>query len=528
MTTATASASAPAETSWIRSLLPFVVMCFGMFIALLDIQIVASSPQDIGGGLSASQDEISWVQTAYLIAEICVIPLSGWLTRVFSTRWLFTISAAGFTLSSMLCGIAWNIESMIMFRPLQGLLGASMIPTVFTSSFHYFQGPRRVYSAAIIGTIASVAPTLGSVIGGWITDTWNWHRLFYVNIVPGLIITILVPLLVKIDEPDLKLLRDADYPGIILMAISLGTLEYVLEEGTRANWFDDSTIRNTTTIVAIAGVFFFIRSLTFSRPVVDLRAFGNRNFAIGCVLSFITGTGIFSTIYLTPLFLGYVRGFDAWQIGVAVFSTGAASTLGVPVQIFLAKRFDTRWLMMFGLASFGAAMWGFSYITNDWGGDELFWPQVFRGFPQVFAVAPAVTLGLGSLAPERLKYASGLFNMMRNLGGAVGVAVCAAIINDRTNMHFTAIASNLTPANGAMERLVGGVASRYGEMPGSLDDGHIAALKQLFKLAYREVSTMAYADAFEVIMIAFIIATALVPLMKNVTPPKGASPSSGH
>ena len=302
----------------------------------------------------------------------------------------------------------------------------------------------------------------------------------------------------------------------------------MLEEGTRANWFDDSTIRNTTTIVAIAGVFFFIRSLTFSRPVVDLRAFGNRNFAIGCVLSFITGTGIFSTIYLTPLFLGYVRGFDAWQIGVAVFSTGAASTLGVPVQIFLAKRFDTRWLMMFGLASFGAAMWGFSYITNDWGGDELFWPQVFRGFPQVFAVAPAVTLGLGSLAPERLKYASGLFNMMRNLGGAVGVAVCAAIINDRTNMHFTAIASNLTPANGAMERLVGGVASRYGEMPGSLDDGHIAALKQLFKLAYREVSTMAYADAFEVIMIAFIIATALVPLMKNVTPPKGASPSSGH
>ena len=151
--------------------LPFVVMCVGMFMALLDIQIVASSLQDIGGGLSAAQDQISWVQTAYLIAEIIVIPLSGWLTRVFSTRWLFAASAAGFTVASLLCGLAWNIESMIVFRALQGLLGASMIPTVFTSSFYFFQGRRRVYSAAVVGTIASVAPTLGPVIGGWITDT---------------------------------------------------------------------------------------------------------------------------------------------------------------------------------------------------------------------------------------------------------------------------------------------------------------------------------------------------------------------
>src|SRR5262249_55216032 len=158
---------------------------------LLDIQIVASSLQNIGGGLSAAQDEISWVQTAYLIAEIIVIPLSGWLTRVFSTRWLFTVSAAGFTVTSMLCGLAWNINSMILFRALHGLLGASMIPTVFTSSFHYFQGSRRLYSAAVIGTIASVAPALGPVIGGWITDTLDWHWLFYVNLVPGVAITLL-------------------------------------------------------------------------------------------------------------------------------------------------------------------------------------------------------------------------------------------------------------------------------------------------------------------------------------------------
>ncbi|HEY2083277.1 MAG TPA: MFS transporter, partial [Verrucomicrobiae bacterium] len=227
-------------------------MCVGMFMALLDIQIVASSLQDIGGGLSAAQDQISWVQTAYLIAEICMIPLSGWLTRVFSTRWLFTASAAGFTAASLLCGLAWNIQSMIVFRALQGLLGASMIPTVFTSSFHYFQGARRVYSAAVIGTIASVAPTLGPVIGGWITDTLNWRWLFYINLFPGALVTVLVPFLVKMDKPDLSLLKKADYSGIILMALGLGSLQYVLEEGARWNWLDDETIRTFAIVAVVA------------------------------------------------------------------------------------------------------------------------------------------------------------------------------------------------------------------------------------------------------------------------------------
>jgi MFS transporter, DHA2 family, multidrug resistance protein len=517
----------PAETNrWLKSLFPFVVMCFGGFMALLDIQIVASSLQQIGGGLSAAQDQIAWVQTAYLIAEIVTIPLSGWLTRVFSSRWLFAGSAAGFTVTSLLCGLAWNIESMILFRALQGLLGASMIPTMFTSTFYFFQGQRRIYAAAVVGTIASIAPTLGPVIGGWITDTLNWHWLFYVNLLPGLAITVLAALLIRIDEPDLSLLKGADYIGIVLMAVGLGTLEYVLEEGSRWNWFDDSTIRLCAWIAAIAGVLFVIRSLTFARPVVDLRALSNRNFAVGCFLSFVTGIGIFSTIYLTPLFLGYVRGFSAWQTGVAIFSTGAASLAGVPVYVMLARKIDTRWLMMFGLALFGVSMWSFSYITSQWSGGELLIPQILRGFPQVFAVAPAVTLGLGSLPPERLKYASGLFNMMRNLGGAVGIAVCSAILNARTNIHFEAIAEHLTPANAPMQRMVAGLTQRYGAIPGSPDAGHLAALKQLWHLAYREASTLAYADAFRAIMLAFLVATLLVPLLRQVTPPKAPSTPS--
>ncbi len=509
------------------SILPFAVMCCGMFIALLDIQIVASSLQDIGGGLSAAQDEISWVQTAYLIAEIVMIPLSGWLTRVFSTRWLFTASAAGFTLASVLCGLAWNIQSMIIFRGLQGLLGASMIPTVFTSSFHYFQGPRRVYSAAVVGSIASIAPTLGPVIGGYITDTLNWHWLFYVNLLPGIAITLLVPLLVRIDAPDVKLLRGADYPGIALMAIGLGTLEYVLEEGTRWNWFSDAKITYCAWIAGLSLSAFAIRSLMVANPVVDLRALGNRNFALGCLLSFVTGVGIFTTIYLTPLFLGYVRGYSAWQTGVAVFSTGVATLVGTPVYILLARRIDSRWLMMGGMACFGFAMWRFSFITSGWSGAELLIPQLLRGFPQVFAVAPSVNLGLGSLPPERLKYASGLFNMMRNMGGAVGIAVSAAIINDQTNAHFNTIAASLNPTNGAMLRTLHDLSARYAVLPGGAQLADQAALHRLWNLAYREASTLAYADAFRAVMLAFIVATLLVPLMRKVAGPKPTA-STGH
>ena len=272
-------------------------------------------------------------------------------------------------------------------------------------------------------------------------------------------------------------------------------------------------------IAGVAGFLFVIRSLTFPRPVVDLRALGNRNFTLGCVLSFITGIGIFSTIYLTPLFLGYVRGFSAWQTGMAIFSTGLASLAGVPIYVMLARKFDTRWLMMIGLASFGLAMWGFSFITHDWGAAELFLPQVLRGFPQVFAVAPSVNLGLGSLPPERLKYASGLFNMMRNLGGAVGIAVCGAILNNRTNFHFHAIASNLTPANGAMTRLVTEVSERYARSQATRKTAPGRSPSTLAPRLPRGLD-LAYADAFRAIMVAFVFATLLVPFMPNVAAQK--------
>ncbi len=504
----------------------FGVMCLGFFIALLDIQIVASSLKEIGGGLSASPDELAWVQTSYLIAEIVVIPLTGWLSRVMSTRWLFAASAAGFTLASLLCAEAWDIQSMIAFRALQGFLGGAMIPVVFTSALMFFQDKQRVIAASVAGGLGSLAPTLGPVVGGWITDAWSWPWLFYLNIVPGLAVTILVPMLVKIDRPNIKLLKGADYFGIALMAVSLATLEYTLEEGPRWNWFEDETIRVTALISAAAGLGFIVRSLSFANPIVDLRALKVRNFALGSFFSFVTGVGIFATVFLTPVFLGRVRGLDAFQIGTALLSAGCFQLLAVPVYGMLANRVDLRWLLMWGLTCFGLSMWLFTPITHDWGWEELILPQAFRGFAQQFCVAPIVTLSLGALPPERLRSASGLFNLMRNLGGAIGIAACGTILNDRTNLHFQRIAEHLTNANAAMVDTVNQTTQRLTQVLGDPLQAHAVALKRLWSLAYREAQVQTFSDAYLLIFCFFALAAVMVPLMRKAGGPP--PPGAGH
>ncbi|MCK1537516.1 MULTISPECIES: DHA2 family efflux MFS transporter permease subunit [unclassified Bradyrhizobium] len=520
---AIAAPRSPADLPTAHKVLALGIMSVGFFIAYLDIQIVAASIKEIGGGLSASQDEVSWVQTSYLIAEIIVIPLSGWLSRVMSTRWLFTAYAAGFTLASALCASAWDIHSMIVFRALQGFLGGSMIPLVFTSALTFFQGKQRVIAASLVGALASLGPTFGPVVGGWITDNWSWHWLFYVNVAPGLLVTLLVPLLVDVDRPNLGLLKGADYAGMMLMAVFLGCLEYVLEEGPRWDWLGDDTIRHCAWISAAAGVGFVIRSLTFAQPVVDLRALKIRNFALGSWFSFITGLGIFSTVYLTPLFLGRIRGFDAWQIGTALLSAGVFQLVAVMIYGAVANRIDLRWLLMFGLACFAVAMWMLTSVTHEWGWRELLIPQAFRGLAQQFCVAPVVTLTLGALAPDRLKSASGLFNLMRNLGGAIGIAACGTILNDRANLHFHRIADHLGTTNANVAELIDSTISRYAATWGDPVHAHAATLKSLWLLAFREAQVQAFADAYLMITACFVLACVMVPLMRKVAPPQSPS-----
>jgi DHA2 family multidrug resistance protein len=275
-----------------RRLFAFLAMCFGMFMAFLDIQIVSSSLAEIQAGISASADEIPWVQTAYLIAEVIAIPLSGFLSRALGTRILFAVSAAGFTLASIMCGLSTSISGMIVWRAIQGFIGGGMVPTVFASAYLIFQGPRQKLIAPVVGLIATLAPTIGPTIGGYLTDAFSWHWLFFINVVPGIVVTAATLSLVDFDKADFSLLEHFDWYGLISMAGFLGALEYVLEEGPRNDWFEDGTIVIWSIVSALSAVVFFARVLTARVPIVDLRAFANRNFAVGSLFSFVLGIGL--------------------------------------------------------------------------------------------------------------------------------------------------------------------------------------------------------------------------------------------
>lgn len=498
-----------------RKHIAFASMCVGLFIAQLDIQIVSASLNDIGGGLSAGKDEMAWIQTSYLIAEIIVIPLSGWLSRVFSTRWLFTVSAGIFTVMSVACGLAWNIQSMILFRAVQGAAGASMIPLVFTTAFIYYQGRELGLAAAVVSALASLSPTLGPTLGGWITDSLNWRWLFYINILPGAYLVLSIPFLVDIDKPDLSQLKGADYAGIILLAISLGSLEYTLEEGARLGWLDDGIIMLTSSLALVSFIGFTIRTLTISNPVMDLYAFKDKNFSLGCFFSFAGGVGIFSTVYLTPVFLGQVRGFSAIDIGLAVCTTGIFQIFSVPLYSYLSKKISMKWLLMAGLGGFALSMYMFTPITHQWGWYELLLPQAIRGVSQQFAMAPIVTLTLGGLPKERLKLASGVFNLTRNLGGAIGIALCGTILNNRTNFHYQRIGERMVSVSDNVNEFI--ISSTFiFTLPGNdKTSSLLGATKLLSQIIMREAQTMAFSDAFLLISGLLLIAFMLVPTMKG-------------
>ncbi len=511
-----------------RKLVLFVLMAVGQFMALLDTQIVAASISDIQAGLAASPDESSWVQTAYLMAEIVMIPLSGWLSRAFSTRWLFTASAAAFTLSSIACGCAWSIQSMIVARAVQGFVGGAMIPTVFATGFAMFTGKKRAMVPAVLGLLSSLAPTLGPTLGGWITDEISWHWLFFVNIVPGLVITLTIPFFEAIDEPDLSLLKKFDFIGLTLLAVSLASLEYVLEEGYRWNWLDDETIRNLTWTAAITGALFIWRALVHPSPIVDLRILKNGTFAVASLFIFITGFGLFGGIFVVPLFLARVAEYDARQIGEAVFVAGLSQILIAPLVARLSQTVDLRIMLVVGFIGFACGLWMSTYVTSQWQGGEFFWPQIIRGFALLLCIVPATTMALGALPPSQLKMASALFNTMRNLGGAIGIACINTWINDRTNKHWHDLAGQLTTANPRLQTWLQNVTHHFTGTesdPGLIDHRALATLANTVR---REAVTMAFADSFHLMALLFLGALIFVPLLKKPQAATAAAKEAAH
>ena len=506
-----------------RKLVAFLAMCFGMFMAFLDIQIVSASLSEIQAGLSASADEISWVQTSYLIAEVISIPLSGFLSRALGTRTMFAISAAGFTFASLMCGFASDMNQMIFWRAIQGFIGGGMIPTVFASTYIIFPRSKMPLIVPMIGLIATLAPTIGPTIGGYLTDKMSWHWLFFINVVPGIIVTTATWLLIDFDKPNYKLFDHFDWWGLGLMGAFLGSLEYVLEEGPRYEWLDDPTIFTLAIVGTLAGAGFLWRALTAKEPIVDLYAFTDRNFMLGSMFSFVMGVGLYGLTYLYPLYLARIRGYDSLMIGETMFVSGAAMFLSAPIVGRLMNKVDPRAMLLFGFVTFAIGSWEMSYVTKDYDFWELFIPQIWRGAGLMFAMVPITNLALGTLPPERLKNASGLYNLTRNLGGAVGLALLNTVLNDRIDLHLARLHDAVNWSRGPATETLALLTQRFSNFG---VDAQTMAIKQMTLMAHQEGTVMAFGDVFLLLAVLFVGFAALVLVMRK--PPEQAQPVSEH
>jgi len=518
-----APAAAPVSHIEPRRMVAFICMVFGMFMAILDIQIVSASLSEIQAGLSASADEISWVQTAYLIAEVVMIPLSGFLSRALSTRWLFVISAAGFTAMSLLCATATSIEQMIVYRALQGFIGGGMIPTVFAAAYTVFPRDKQHIVSPVIGLVATLAPTIGPTIGGYLTELFSWHWLFLCNLLPGIVVTVATWMLVDFDEPELSLLERFDWPGLVFMAGFLGSLEFVLEEGPTNDWFDDEWIVVFAAVAAVSAVGFFWRALTAAEPVVQLRAFLDRNFATGSAFSFVMGIGLYGLTYLYPVYLARVRDYNALMIGETMFVTGVCMFLTAPFAGRLSRSVDPRLLIAIGFFGFGLGTWQASKITADWDFWELFVPQVLRGVSLMLCMVPITNVSLGTLPPATVKNASGLFNVSRNLGGAVGLAIINTLLNDRMDLHLVRLRDSVTWGRDQAEQALSTLTNSFANM-GPLAE--TAAIKQLAGTVRTQAQVMAFSDVFIALTVLFIVLVLAAPLMRR--PGHAAGGGGGH
>lgn len=502
-----------------RKVFAFLAMVFGMFMAILDIQVVSASLAEIQAGLSASSSEISWVQTAYLIAEVIMIPLSGFLSRVLSTRILFTVAAAGFTASSFLCATASNIDQMIIYRTLQGFLGGGMIPSVFTAAFTIFPKSKQAIVSPIIGLVATLAPTVGPTIGGYLSHTLSWHWLFLVNVPPGIAVTIAVWFLVDFDKPNFALFKKFDWTGLVAMVAFLGSFQYVLEEGPGNDWLNDETVFAFSITLVIGAVAFFWRAFTVEEPVVDLRAFKDVNFAFGSTFSFVMGSGLYGMTYLYPLYLGQIRGFDSMMIGETMFVSGLAMFFTAPFAGILARKVDMRIMIMIGLLGFAVSSWMLTGLTGDWDFRELFLPQILRGVSLMLCMVTVNNLALGTLPPERMKNASGLFNLTRNLGGAVGLALINTQLVDRGRLHFARLADDVTWSNPAVTHQLDTMAQA---MSAKGLDGHKAALAQMMAQVSQQARLLSFIDVFFLLAVLFASLAGFALLMRKPGGPVGA------
>jgi MFS transporter, DHA2 family, multidrug resistance protein len=491
----------------------FACMALGNFMSILDIQIVASSLREIQAGVSASADELVWVQTSYLVAEVIAIPLSGFMGRAFSIRNLFSFAAIGFTVASLGCAASQSLDMLVFFRIIQGFMGGFMMPTTFAAGFLLFAEKDRATVNVAMGMIMTSAPAMGPALGGFITSAFGWHWLFLVNLVPGIMCAAGCFFLIPLKTPDWKLLKKIDLWGLLGLALFLGAGEIVLEEGPRKGWFDSGEIALWFSVFAAGAIIFFWRAFTRPEPIVKLDAFADRNFAICSILAFTVGIGLYGSVYLQPLYLGQVRGYNAMQIGQVMFVTGVFMLISAPFARQIINRLDPRIAVLIGVVLISASCFLQAQLTSQSAFWEFFWPQAMRGSGLILCFATLSTVALGTLPPSKIQSGSGLFNLTRNLGGAIGLAILSTLTDYFNVFHRTQLGEAMNPANPLFQERIAASTARLSAM--GVANPEVAAMAQHVQMLNREAAVMSFNNLFVVVALCMGLSLLVLPFVRR-------------
>jgi DHA2 family multidrug resistance protein len=492
--------------------LGFTAMCLGLFMALLDIQIVSAALPRIAASLRTPLDELSWVQTSYLIMEVIAIALSGRLARALSTHRLFAGASLGFVVTSFGCGLSHDFVTLIVWRALQGYFAGTMIPTVFAAGYKMF--PKALYTRAVLiaGLVAMLAPTIGPLLGGYVAEKLTWNWLFFINIPIGLAITAIVAAVVRVDTADPLAWRTIDVVAFVALTMGLAMLEVLLKVAPEDRWAAPRDYG--LLLITAAGAVLFIRRCTNTREaLVDLAPLRARGFAVACAYNFVLGIALFSSLYILPLFLGFVRFHTPLEIGEVMTVMGASQLLAAPVATLADRWLSAHWVAAIGFGLFAAGAFSNAFETPRTDFSGLLLPQILRGASLLICLLPITNVALDELPVEALSNASGLLNLMRNMGGAVGIGLVDTIVNIRPHAIATRLLGNLVKGDAATAAFVGLPKDLLAGVDiAHADPGDIAFVTPIIA---RAAATVAFNEAWMVIGGILVLSLALAPSLRR-------------
>jgi DHA2 family multidrug resistance protein len=499
---------------------------FGTFMEVLDTTVVNVSLPHIAGSLSASIDEATWVLTSYLVANAIILPITGWLSSRFGRKNLLMASVVGFTTSSFLCGLAPTLPLLVFFRILQGAAGGCLQPLSQAVLLEAFPAEERGKAMGFWGLGIVVAPVMGPVLGGWLTDNYSWRWVFYINIPVG-IASILMTMRYVFDPPYLKRMKGiVDYWGIGLLVLWVGGLQVVLDKGQQEDWFASPFIRTFTIVAVLSLIAFLAREFITRHPVVNLRVFRYRTYAAGVFLMTIVGFVLYGSLVLLPLWLQTLLGYPSLQAGMALAPRGLGSMLGMPIVGSLVGKFDPRRILAMGLAVGAFTLFEFSRLNLQAGYWDFFWPQFAQGFALSMLFVPLTTITMSPIAREGMGNSTSLFNLMRNIGGSIGIAMVTTLDTRFTQKYVNRLVENVTPFDPNAIQLLDRFRSMWqgtGSGPGLADQQSLASM---FGLVQRQAAMLAFVELFRALALIFLLMIPLLLIMKK--PPKGVRAEAGH